>query len=375
MEKVKRIEWVDYYKALAIILVVLGHTGQFNEYIYQFHVAAFFFISGVVAGLEKRRLEEIIILKFFTLILPYIFFAVWGLTIFALLQQFGVLRYVSMWDSIPGWLSNMTHIFQVPYCDWLGAMWFLTTLFVVTIIAKLCLLADSNKCGIIFLTATMFLYLMGYYYHEMGYSPTFINKTDHFLIVQVYFSLGIAFRWAYDHVKLRIPKPVVPLLFAISAVVLWLFRNRGYTMDLAETIVNSSKSDLLMACNGIVFLLCLSIMIGFIPVEWFKKAVQYLGQNTFGILIFHFVGFKLVTLCLYLFGFCNIEEMAKLVPPAELTNTFWPLYLIVSIAFSLSVWASINRSRIVRLFTGLSRGSYKKIYDRYKGLYQSGKTI
>lgn len=33
-----RIEWIDIYKGLAIILVVIGHaTGLFNSYIYQFH--------------------------------------------------------------------------------------------------------------------------------------------------------------------------------------------------------------------------------------------------------------------------------------------------------------------------------------------------
>ena len=49
----KRIEWVDIFKALAIILVVVGHsTGKFNAYIYQFHVAAFFFISGWVAKMD-----------------------------------------------------------------------------------------------------------------------------------------------------------------------------------------------------------------------------------------------------------------------------------------------------------------------------------
>lgn len=371
MDKGKRIEWIDYYKALAIILVVLGHTGQFGVYIYQFHIAAFFFISGVVAGLEKRNLDEIIILKFFTLLLPYFFFAAWGLTIFAVLQRFGVLKYVSIWDSIPGWVSNMINLFQTPYCDWLGAMWFLKTLFVVMIIAKICLLADGNKCGIIFFSATMFLYLMGYYYHSMEYSPTFINNTDHYLIVQLYFSLGIVFRWLCDHVKVKIPKWVIPVLFALSVVALQMIKNHGYHMDLAVTYVNSPKTDLAMACNGTMFLLCLSLMIGFIPSERFKKGVQYLGQNTFGILIFHFVGFKLVTLCLYFFGVCDFSAVADLTPRAELSKTFWPLYLIVSIGFSLAVWALINKSRRVRFFTGLSRESYKKIYEKYKGLYQA----
>ena len=56
-EKNKRIEWIDIFKGLAIILVVIGHsTGQFNGYIYQFHVAAFFFISGWVAIFDNTKL-------------------------------------------------------------------------------------------------------------------------------------------------------------------------------------------------------------------------------------------------------------------------------------------------------------------------------
>lgn len=55
MDSLKRIEWVDYYKAIAIVLVVVGHaTGRFNGVIYQFHVAAFFFISGYLSKIEKK---------------------------------------------------------------------------------------------------------------------------------------------------------------------------------------------------------------------------------------------------------------------------------------------------------------------------------
>ena len=47
MEKKNRISWCDIYKGIVIILVVVGHaTGKFNQYIYQFHMAAFFLILG-----------------------------------------------------------------------------------------------------------------------------------------------------------------------------------------------------------------------------------------------------------------------------------------------------------------------------------------
>lgn len=72
MEKVrKRIEWIDYLKAFACILVVLGHliqslqksgidnnqeiTSFINWFIYLFHMPVFFFISGYLY--EKRKKE------------------------------------------------------------------------------------------------------------------------------------------------------------------------------------------------------------------------------------------------------------------------------------------------------------------------------
>ena len=55
-----RIAWIDIFKAICIILVVIGHsTGKFNHYIYQFHMAAFFFISGYTSKIWKKNAEEV----------------------------------------------------------------------------------------------------------------------------------------------------------------------------------------------------------------------------------------------------------------------------------------------------------------------------
>lgn len=55
----ERIAWIDIYKGLAICLVVIGHaTGFFNLYIYQFHMAAFFFISGYAPQKEKPKCSK-----------------------------------------------------------------------------------------------------------------------------------------------------------------------------------------------------------------------------------------------------------------------------------------------------------------------------
>lgn len=48
VRKSERVLWIDIYKALAIVLVVVGHsTGKFNMYIYQFHLAYTYVAFGL----------------------------------------------------------------------------------------------------------------------------------------------------------------------------------------------------------------------------------------------------------------------------------------------------------------------------------------
>ena len=67
----KRIQWLDICRGILIILMVTGHsTGLFNKYIYQFHMAAFFFLSGYMSQPEKRGMFQTLFDKFFTVLLP-----------------------------------------------------------------------------------------------------------------------------------------------------------------------------------------------------------------------------------------------------------------------------------------------------------------
>lgn len=51
----ERIVWVDWMKAILILLVVLGHSGSlFAPMLYLFHIPAFFFISGYLCNYDKK---------------------------------------------------------------------------------------------------------------------------------------------------------------------------------------------------------------------------------------------------------------------------------------------------------------------------------
>lgn len=367
MVDTKRIEWADYYKAFAILLVVIGHaTGRFNGYIYQFHVAAFFFISGYLSRIDKKSYDQIIIIKFFNLILPYIFYGICGLTLFAILQRNHILQYVSSWESIPSWSENIRNMFQGLYCDWLGATWFLVSLFVAYIIAKICLVLDKNRAGVVYVIATFLLYKVGYYYHNTGVNDCYFTGFAHYFIIQLYFSFGHLYRkWEYE-MKNKIKIVVLPILIVINIASFLWFRKNGLSMDLVSTTVNTPIVDLLMAGNGICFLISISKLLELMNIKKIKAIFEYIGRNTFGILIYHFFGFKLASLILSLFGVCDWKIISNLCPPAEVSNSWWFIYLIVSVSFSILVWYLTIKICFIKFVSGLENGMYKKIYNKYE---------
>ena len=69
----QRIVWVDIFRGLAIIAVVIGHSGtltQIQRFVYSFHIAAFFFISGYILNPQKD-LSLLIIDRAKRLLIPF----------------------------------------------------------------------------------------------------------------------------------------------------------------------------------------------------------------------------------------------------------------------------------------------------------------
>lgn len=132
----KRIEWLDFCKAVGIILVVLGHVMLGSTiskvYIYGFHMPLFFFLSGIVFDRRKYDFRAFIRRRFDTIIVPYVFFYLitwlyWGL----IERHFRPLE-MEWWKPLLGlfygaqWNGFMDHN---------GILWFLPCLFMVEMLA------------------------------------------------------------------------------------------------------------------------------------------------------------------------------------------------------------------------------------------------
>ncbi len=95
MTKTNRIEYIDVAKGIAILLVILGHTGletgsayYLNAFIYSFHLPLFFVLSGYFfkeynGGGKINYLKTVFNKRILSLIIPYLTYTVinrlWGI--------------------------------------------------------------------------------------------------------------------------------------------------------------------------------------------------------------------------------------------------------------------------------------------------------
>ena len=119
--KKERIRYIDFFKALAILLVILGHVNFANtgikSWIYSFHMPAFFFASGLYLNTEKKVTKQeyfsLIQKNTYRLILPYI---LWGL----IFSQFSPLNCAKLAYGSYSMISSAKS---------LTSLWFLPVLF------------------------------------------------------------------------------------------------------------------------------------------------------------------------------------------------------------------------------------------------------
>lgn len=81
-----RVQWIDQYKGIAILLVIIHHVTQYFpslsfvwNYICDFHVSMFFFIAGATIGLpgnRRKSLKDYIVSRVKRLLVPYFCFSV-----------------------------------------------------------------------------------------------------------------------------------------------------------------------------------------------------------------------------------------------------------------------------------------------------------
>lgn len=128
MQQRTRLKYVDVFRGVGILLMVMGHigfSGIFDKFIHAFHMPMFFFVTGYFyRSKNDMKVSQYLLKKVKTLLLPYIVFG---------LFHFGVWLALN-WDVRS--LDPLCHLLfenttNMPIS---GALWFLTSLFFADVI-------------------------------------------------------------------------------------------------------------------------------------------------------------------------------------------------------------------------------------------------
>ena len=138
-----RIEWVDVSKGIGVLFVMYGHCyleWKYCFWVYSFHMALFFFLSGYTFYAHETNYVSFLVKKVRTILLPYAFFAAVTVTynqmqavlhahdynLVSVLSKYIIQqRYTVLWFLTCLFLSEQivyvlsTHIPQQKYLNWL----------------------------------------------------------------------------------------------------------------------------------------------------------------------------------------------------------------------------------------------------------------
>ncbi len=269
-----RTYWVDYAKAIGIILVVYGHVarGLFNagieipvnlyhladSIVYSFHMPLFFFLSGLFFyhSFSKRGAIGLTLNKVDTIVYPYLIWSILQGVFEALLSNY----------------TNGNVTFSEVFALWepRAQFWFLYALFFVFVASSAIYSIISDKYTVLVFVLASVLYVSGSLPLDIT-AMLFIAKN------LVYFAFGIVFT-KYNLSKILSSN--MALLITMFAFILSQYLFHGY-LDKLHT--NKGVESLLLACISILFIVSLSIAIS----KTHNRFLAFIGASSMAIYLMH----------------------------------------------------------------------------------------
>lgn len=134
----KRIHWIDIAKGFFIIAIVLGHifnSGYLRNWLFSFHVPAFFFLSGYCFKYESS-IGNFVLKKFRTIVVPYLLFSMLSILAFYFASQIiPSIQSIMECDILENVITMLYGNSKPDVMKYNSPLWFLPCLFSVTVLA------------------------------------------------------------------------------------------------------------------------------------------------------------------------------------------------------------------------------------------------
>lgn len=344
MKKGGRIETIDIAKGLGILFVVWSHAkGPFTPYMYQFHMPLFFLISGFLFN-SRNTPAQFLGKKVRSLYIPFVFWNLCSLLITTALhiQEFSDIHLVKKILKIILTLDKDG--------KFMGATWFLGTLFVVSVVYKLMDYYMPSVKG-----KSIFLVILFGCVAATGFSINFPYLLSRTLILSFYFAIG------------RAAKEYKEVIYVYHSGILVCFSIILFAIIGHYNAINMAKNTYTYPFLFAIGALLASYVVIYVSeilqkrTIWIKKALIVMGENSISIVIWQFVVFWIIEAVQFkLFGIPFVQLFENY-PPYKTTNGWWIVYLIVGAVASMLIGEIISAVK-----QGIGRVTKKILMKPYK---------
>lgn len=277
----KRCEWLDALKGMLILFVILGHASDrtlnsfendiiikyLNYFIYGFHMAVFFSVSGYIYNLTRPNFKckndwhtykNFFIKKLWGLALPYILFGVliWiGKTIFS--------KFVIVQTSI----RDLLLIVIVP----IAFLWFIYVLFEIEVLVGF--IDMRTNCNFaIMMSVGILMQILSFFVN------TGSRGIDYFLYFTVFFVFGMFISAKNNILNNKKIVIIAGIVFILGTVLRFYMDGRA-----------NNVTKLITSYSGIIVFMKLFIVFGCKKWKWGYSFLVKIGKNTMYYYIMHSV--------------------------------------------------------------------------------------
>lgn len=323
---------VSMAKGVAIILMVLGHTG-FADYgtrfVYMFHMPLFFFVSGYCfKSYYLNDFRTFAVKRIKGAYWPYVKYG------FLFLLFHNLFVYLHIYDTengggFYGLRDFLVHGFYVVGTmthaeDMLGGYWFLHTYFIASFVFFLTVWVSRNRMGRMLLGAGLLLVVCSVILFLGRHFGTLELLAAFFMIAGCMYKRS---DWQLERHAYTLP---IGVLLVGVGVMFWPCNMQSVQYDQAAAYCFT-------AIVGSVMTLALARWLLRCGANW-EKALTYVGDRTLVILTWHFLSFKIVSLVIIWVNGLPIGRLAEFPIMADYSRRGWWLaYLVVGILLPLTI--------------------------------------
>ena len=278
----ERLLYIDALRGFAIFLVVLGHILIFNGYeksiitttIYSFHMPLFMFISGYVARFSYKEVKKSseffrsILHKFNTVLLPYL---IWCILVRPLFFQ-SPIDYINRIKE-----SGLNTLLLSEY-------WFLPCLFTLSVCFLLYMLITLKIWEGKFISRLVVLCLLVTIVFLLNKAINISLFTKCLQYIPFYFLGVLAIEYKCFSEKLFKNDYLVCITFMIFTLL------NGLYNEVVGTGIVATACRFLCGICSIIF--CINIFEQISTNSRLSKILSYIGTNTLGIYLAHFIFVK-----------------------------------------------------------------------------------